>query len=71
MITALDLKNLRDRTGCGIFQCQKALEACDGNADLAFYYLKYDGCAVLVKGITYKEWVMQSALKDYNESLDK
>ena len=30
-IKASDVKNLRDKTGLGMMECKKALEAADGN----------------------------------------
>lgn len=31
--TALDVKNLREQTGCGMMDCKKALTESDGNIE--------------------------------------
>jgi len=61
----MNAESLRDRTGSGLIDCKKALEACDGNEDLAFYYLKYLGCALVTHGMTNEEWAMMRAKEDY------
>ena len=35
MFKASDVKELRDRTGAGMLDCKKALEATEGNMDKA------------------------------------
>ena len=35
MFKASDVKELRDKTGAGMLDCKKALEACNGNMDEA------------------------------------
>lgn len=44
-ITAALVKELRDRTGAGMSDCQKALKATDGNLDAAAEKLRIDGMA--------------------------
>lgn len=44
-ITAALVKELRDRTGAGMSDCQKALKATDGNVDAAAEKLRIDGMA--------------------------
>lgn len=43
--TALDVKALRDKTGLGMMDCKKALEANDGDMDKAIDYLRKKGLA--------------------------
>ena len=45
-ITAALVKELRDRTGAGMSDCQKALKATDGNVDAAAEKLRIDGMAI-------------------------
>lgn len=42
-ITAQMVKELRDKTGAGMLDCKKALEATDGNIDAAIDYLREKG----------------------------
>ena len=35
MFTAKDVKELREKTGAGMLDCKKALEACEGNIEKA------------------------------------
>jgi elongation factor Ts len=44
-ITAAQVKELRDRTGAGMSDCKKALEATEGNLDAAAEKLRMDGAA--------------------------
>ena len=44
-ITAKQLKELRDRTGVGILECRKALEATNGDLEAAIKYLRERGIA--------------------------
>jgi len=44
-ITAKQVKELRDRTGVGILECRKALEATNGDLDAAIKYLRERGIA--------------------------
>jgi elongation factor Ts len=48
-ITNEMIKNLRDRTGAGMMDCKRALEASDGNAEAAIEYLRKKGAAVASK----------------------
>ncbi|HEX4872690.1 MAG TPA: translation elongation factor Ts [Nevskiaceae bacterium] len=45
VITAAQVKELRDRTGAGMSDCKKALEATAGNIDAAAEKLRIDGMA--------------------------
>ncbi|MEG0306123.1 MAG: translation elongation factor Ts, partial [Oscillospiraceae bacterium] len=47
--TALDVKNLRERTGCGMMDCKKALTDSDGNMEQAVEYLREKGLAAVAK----------------------
>ncbi|HNZ45049.1 MAG TPA: translation elongation factor Ts, partial [Candidatus Syntrophosphaera thermopropionivorans] len=44
-ITAKQVKELRDRTGVGILECRKALEATNGDMEAAIKYLRERGIA--------------------------
>ena len=41
--TALDVKKLREQTGCGMMDCKKALTESDGDFDKAVEYLREKG----------------------------
>ena len=43
--TALDVKNLREQTGCGMMDCKKALTEAEGNIDKAIEILRERGLA--------------------------
>ncbi len=47
--TANDVKTLRERTGCGMMDCKKALTECDGNMDKAIEFLREKGLAAVAK----------------------
>ncbi|MEG0768360.1 MAG: translation elongation factor Ts [Ruthenibacterium sp.] len=47
--TALDVKNLREQTGCGMMDCKKALSESEGNFDQAIEYLREKGLAQSAK----------------------
>ncbi|MDR0914669.1 MAG: translation elongation factor Ts [Oscillospiraceae bacterium] len=47
--TAQDVKALREKTGCGMMDCKKALVECDGNMDAAIDYLREQGLAKQAK----------------------
>ena len=47
--TASDVKNLRERTGCGMMDCKKALTETDGDFDKAIEYLREKGLAAATK----------------------
>ena len=48
-ITAKMVKELRDRTGAGMLDCKKALEATNGDVDKAIDYLRERGIAQAAK----------------------
>ena len=48
-ISALDVKNLREMTGCGMMDCKKALTEADGNIDKAIEILREKGLAASAK----------------------
>lgn len=43
MFSAADVKNLREKTGAGMLDCKKALEACNGDMDQAVDWLREKG----------------------------
>lgn len=47
--TAQDVKTLREKTGVGMMDCKKALEACDGDMDKAVDFLREKGLAAAEK----------------------
>lgn len=47
--TAKDVQELRQRTGAGMMDCKKALEATDGNPDKAAEWLREKGIATAAK----------------------
>ncbi len=47
--TAKDVQALREKTGCGMMDCKKALTECDGNMDAATDYLREKGLASQAK----------------------
>ena len=49
MISAKLVKELRDKTGAGMLDCKKALEATNGNVDEAIDYLREKGIAKAAK----------------------
>ncbi len=48
-ISASDVKDLRERTGCGMMDCKKALAECDGNIEKAVDLLREKGLAKAAK----------------------
>ena len=44
-VTAQDVKELRDMTGCGMMDCKRALVEADGNRDEAVKILREMGLA--------------------------
>ena len=50
--TAKDVQALREKTGCGMMDCKKALVDCDGNMDAAVDYLREKGLASQAKKAT-------------------
>ena len=49
MFSASDVKDLREKTGAGMMDCKKALEACDGDQDKAVDWLRKKGIAKAAK----------------------
>ncbi len=49
MFTAQDVKELRDKTGVGMMDCKKALQATDGNMEKAIEFLREKGMATAAK----------------------
>ena len=49
MFKARDVKELRDRTGAGMLDCKKALEATEGNMDKAIDWLREKGISKAAK----------------------
>lgn len=47
--TAKDVKDLREKTGVGMMDCKKALEASDGDMDKAIEFLREKGLAAATK----------------------
>ena len=47
--TAKDVQSLREKTGCGMMDCKKALVETDGNMDAAVDYLREKGLASQAK----------------------
>lgn len=47
--TAADVKNLRERTGCGMMDCKKALTETNGDMDKAIEFLREKGLAAAAK----------------------
>ena len=49
MFSANDVKTLREKTGAGMLDCKKALDACEGNIDAAIDWLREKGIAKAAK----------------------
>ena len=49
MFSANDVKELREKTGAGMMDCKKALEACEGNQEKAIDWLREKGIAKAAK----------------------
>jgi elongation factor Ts len=47
--TAKDVQNLREKTGCGMMDCKKALSSSDGDIDKAVEFLREKGLAAAAK----------------------
>ena len=47
--TAQDVKDLREKTGCGMMDCKKALAATEGDMDKAIDFLREKGLAAAAK----------------------
>ena len=50
--TASDVKALRERTGCGMMDCKKALSQTDGDMEKAIEILREKGLAAAAKKAT-------------------
>ena len=50
--TAKDVQALREKTGCGMMDCKKALVECDGDMDKAVDFLREKGLASQAKKAT-------------------
>lgn len=62
-ISAKLVKELREKTGAGMMDCKKALEACDGDIEASFDWLREKGIAKSAKKL------IESLLKGYLLSL--
>ncbi len=51
MVTAAQIRTLRDQTGAGIMDCKQALESTDGNLDKAAEVLRAKGLADTAKRV--------------------
>ena len=62
MISAQDVKALRERTGAGMMECKRALEEAQGNRDRAVDILRERGIAAAAKkaGRTAREGLIES-----------
>ena len=47
--TAQDVKDLRERTGCGMMDCKKALTESNGDVEKAIEFLREKGLAAAAK----------------------
>src|SRR5690554_1435786 len=67
-ITAKLVKELRDRTGAGMLDCKKALEATNGDVEKAIDYLRERGIAQAAKksGRVAAEGLASFLIKDNN-----
>ena len=66
--TAQDVKALREKTGCGMMDCKKALTEADGDMDAAIDFLREQGLAKAAKksGRIAAEGVAYAATNDDN-----
>ena len=48
-VTAAMVKELRDKTGCGMMQCKKALQDTNGDMNAAVEYLRKKGAETAAK----------------------
>ena len=49
MFSAMDVKNLREKTGCGMMDCKKALTESNGDMEKAIEFLREKGLATAAK----------------------
>ena len=52
MFTANDVRDLREKTGAGMMDCKKALDACNGNMEEAITWLREKGISKAAKKAT-------------------
>lgn len=71
VLTAEDVKTLRDKTSASMADAKRALEKAAGDIYLAQGILKYHGCAIHVKNMSHDEWVMSHALDWADELREK
>ena len=64
--TAKDVQALREKTGCGMMDCKKALVECDGDMDKAVDYLREKGLASQAKKAT--RVAAEGAVVTYSEN---
>jgi len=66
--TAKDVAALREKTGCGMMDCKKALTASEGNMDVAIDFLREKGLAAATKkaGRIAAEGMAYSVVNDEN-----
>lgn len=71
MITAATVKELRDRTGAGMMDCKRALQACDGDMEKAIEYLREKGLAAAAKkaGRVANQGLIMGRIQDHEASL--
>ena len=64
--TAADVKNLREKTGCGMMDCKKALTETDGDMDKAIEFLREKGLATAAKkaGRIASEGIVKTYMTD-------
>lgn len=61
-ISAADVKNLREKTGCPIMECKEALKSCGGDLEKAVLFLRKKGLSTAAKkvGRAAKEGLISS-----------
>ena len=64
--TAKDVQALREKTGCGMMDCKKALVECDGDMEKAVNYLREKGLASQAKKAT--RVAAEGAVVTYSEN---
>ena len=67
--TAQDVKELREKTGCGMMDCKKALSECGGDMDKAIDFLREKGLATAQKksGRIASEGIVKAYITDDNK----
>jgi translation elongation factor EF-Ts len=66
-VTAADVRELREQSGCSMQSARKFLELSGGDVTLAGEISRYWGCAIHVKGMTHEEWVLKQARETVKE----